>query len=91
MEVGKWVHCIDNELTSLEGCPSEVGENFNCSNNLLTDLDTSANIIGDLFCWDNEIDRNHCNFYGHVGGKIWFLPQGGRFNYNGEDATDYLT
>jgi hypothetical protein len=43
--------CSDNNLTTLEGCPTDVGGYFDCSGNRLTSLEYSPNKIGgDYVC-----------------------------------------
>ncbi len=48
--------CMDNKLTSLEGCPNEVNGGFSCSYNQLTSLEGLSKIIeGSLFCTNNKL------------------------------------
>jgi hypothetical protein len=49
-------YCSDNQLTSLEGCPTEVGGGFYCWRNQLTSLEgCPTEIRGDLRCSDNKL------------------------------------
>lgn len=48
--------CSYNQLTSLEGAPSEVGGIFNCSDNKLTSLNGAPSEVGGNFrCSDNQL------------------------------------
>ena len=48
--------CSDNQLTSLEGCPSEVGGYFDCSSNQLTSLEGCPSEVGGNFsCRNNQL------------------------------------
>ena len=49
-------YCNDNQLTTLEGCPTEVGRGFNCYNNQLTTLEGCPTSVGGAFnCQDNQL------------------------------------
>jgi len=52
-EVG-YFSCINNNLTTLEGCPKEVRGFFYCSLNKLTSLEHSPKIVGDFNCGGNK-------------------------------------
>ena len=45
--------CHNNQLTTLEGVPTEVGGKFYCSYNLLTSLDGGPTEVGSFFCHYN--------------------------------------
>src|SRR5690606_15754852 len=46
----------NNQLTSLEGCPSEVSGNFYCSYNQLTSLEgCPREVSGNFNCYKNQI------------------------------------
>jgi hypothetical protein len=48
--------CYNNQLTSLEGCPTEIGGNFSCSYNQLTSLEgCPTEISGDFLCQYNQL------------------------------------
>ena len=47
--------CMDNELTSLEGCPKEVGGDFYCPSNKLTSLEYSPQKVGGSFGCGNNL------------------------------------
>jgi len=48
-------NCSSNELTSLEGVPSEVGGSFICGSNQLTSLEgVPTKVVGSFNCSDNE-------------------------------------
>jgi hypothetical protein len=48
--------CFDNQLTSLEGCPTEIGGDFWCQNNKLTSLEgCPKEIRGDFWCQNNKL------------------------------------
>ena len=48
--------CHYNQLTSLEGCPTEIGSNFWCYGNKLTSLQgCPTEIRGDFWCYDNKL------------------------------------
>jgi hypothetical protein len=48
--------CSDNQLTSLEGCPTQIGGGFYCSKNQLTSLEgCPTEIGGDFYCSDNKL------------------------------------
>jgi hypothetical protein len=49
-------YCSYNQLTTLEGSPSEVGGNFWCSGNQLTTLEGSpSRVDGGFWCSDNQL------------------------------------
>jgi len=55
-KVGGGFYCHDNQLTSLEGCPSSVGGCFSCRNNQLTSLEGSPLSVGGSFsCSGNHL------------------------------------
>ena len=41
--------CDNNQLTSLEHCPSQVGGNFSCSSDMLTSLEGCPSEVGGDF------------------------------------------
>jgi hypothetical protein len=48
--------CSDNQLTSLEGCPTQIGGGFYCYYNNLTSLEgCPTEIGGDFYCSDNNL------------------------------------
>jgi hypothetical protein len=48
--------CSYNQLTSLEGCPTEIGGSFWCFDNLLTSLEGCPTEIGGSFlCYYNQL------------------------------------
>ena len=48
--------CSYNQLTSLEGCPTEIGGNFYCHINLLTSLKgCPTEIGGNFYCYNNQL------------------------------------
>ena len=48
--------CSNNQLTSLEGCPSHVGGDFWCSYNKLTSLEgCPSRVGGDFWCSNNKL------------------------------------
>jgi hypothetical protein len=52
--------CGHNNLTTLEGCPSQVGDYFACNGNQLTSLEPQI-VGGDFYCDDNKlIDLTGC-------------------------------
>jgi hypothetical protein len=63
--------CSDNQLTSLEGCPTEVGESFHCDNNQLTSLEgCPTEIGGDFECYSNQLTSlEGCPT--EIGGSFW--------------------
>jgi hypothetical protein len=49
-------YCHNNQLTSLEGCPSSVGGSFDCNNNQLTSLEGCPSSVGGYFyCGYNQL------------------------------------
>jgi hypothetical protein len=55
-KVSGYFYCYRNQLTTLEGSPSEVDGNFYCGNNQLTTLEGSPSKVGgDFFCSDNQL------------------------------------
>jgi hypothetical protein len=49
-------YCSHNQLTSLEGCPTEIGGIFLCHNNQLTSLKgCPTEIAGDFCCYNNKL------------------------------------
>jgi hypothetical protein len=70
-------NCSNNQLTSLEGCPTEIGDIFFCYNNKLTSLEGSPTEIGgNFFCYFNRlISLKGAPEY--VEGEVDFMP-----NYN---------
>ena len=49
-------YCNDNQLTSLEGCPSKVGDGFYCYYNQLTSLEgCPTEIGGGFYCSNNKL------------------------------------
>ena len=57
-----YFECSDNQLTSLEHCPSVVGGDFECSDNQLTSLKYCPSVVGgDFECPRNELTSlEHC-------------------------------
>ena len=56
-KVGGRFTCYNNQLTSLEGCPSKVVGHFSCHNNQLTGLEGCPNQVGGNFdCRDNSVE-----------------------------------
>jgi hypothetical protein len=54
-EISEYFTCVDNNLTTLEGCPKEVHGNFDCSFNRLTSLEHSPKIVkGSFYCTHND-------------------------------------
>jgi hypothetical protein len=48
--------CSYNQLTSLEGCPTEISGDFDCSYNQLTSLEgCPTEIGGDFWCQNNKL------------------------------------
>jgi len=55
-KVSGYFYCINNKLTSLDGCPSEVDGGFYCYYNQLTSLEGAPNSIGGSFnCSSNQL------------------------------------
>jgi len=53
--VSGYFSCDNNQLTSLEGCPSTVGRSFFCDNNQLTSLKGCPSTVGGFFsCYNNK-------------------------------------
>jgi hypothetical protein len=49
-------YCYNNQLTTLEGCPTEVGGDFNCSYNQLTTLEGCPKTVGgNFYCSYNQL------------------------------------
>jgi hypothetical protein len=49
-------NCSSNQLTTLEGCPTQVDGNFHCFNNKLTSLEgCPAQVSGDFNCSYNQL------------------------------------
>jgi hypothetical protein len=46
-------YCSNNQLTSLEGAPTEVGGSFTCHSNKLTNLEGAPKEVGEFF-WVNK-------------------------------------
>ena len=54
--VSSYFHCYNNQLTSLEGCPTSVGEGFYCYNNQLTSLEFAPTSVGgEFYCSNNQL------------------------------------
>ena len=71
--VGGNFYCSNNNLTSLEGCPSSVGGGFYCSNNNLISLKgCPSSVGGDFGCSNNKIKfteeqvRSVCSVKGNI-------------------------
>jgi len=48
--------CRENNLTTLEGSPTNVGRHFDCRENNLTSLEGSPTTVGgDFVCYDNNL------------------------------------
>ena len=59
-KVSGYFTCDNNQLTTLEGCPTSVGDDFNCSYNQLTTFKgCPESISGNFQCYYNKI----VNFY----------------------------
>ena len=56
--------CSDNELKTLENCPSYVRDNFDCSNNKLVTLEGCPSNCFNFVCRNNPIET-----YRHLKGK----------------------
>ena len=55
-EVSGDFYCYNNQLTSLEGCPTIVCGSFNCANNQLTSLEGCPRTVGyDFYCYNNQL------------------------------------
>ncbi len=63
--------CYSNQLTSLEGCPTEIGGNFWCYFNQLTSLEgCPTEIRGDFLCQSNLLTSlEGCPT--QIGGDFW--------------------
>jgi hypothetical protein len=66
-------HCHNNQLTSLEGCPSHVGVGFYCHNNQLTSLEgCPSSVAGGFYCFNNNKQfteaevRKYCKVIGSI-------------------------
>ena len=58
--------CNDNDLISLEGCPSQVGDYFCCHENKLTSLEGCPSQVGsDFWCRENKLTSLH-NVHKHI-------------------------
>ena len=56
IKVTEYFDCSDNNLTSLENCPSIIGKGFNCSHNQLTSLENCPISVGKQFyCSHNDL------------------------------------
>jgi len=56
IKVGGDFRCYNNQLTSLEGVPSEVGGSFDCSENQLTTLEgVPSKVGGGFYCYKNQL------------------------------------
>jgi len=63
--------CRNNQLTSLEGCPSHVGGNFYCYHNQLTSLEgCPSGVGGNFICSNNQLTSLEGCPSG-VGGDFW--------------------
>lgn len=55
-KVGGDFICNSNDLTTLEGCPTEVLGNFNCSQNKLRSLEFGPKLVGGYYqCQNNQL------------------------------------
>jgi hypothetical protein len=63
--------CYSNQLTSLEGCPTEIGGDFECYSNQLTSLEGCPTEIGGSFwCSKNQLTSlEGCPT--EIGGYFW--------------------
>jgi hypothetical protein len=63
--------CYSNQLTSLEGCPTEIGGDFECYSNQLTSLEGCPTEIGGSFwCYYNQLTSlEGCPT--QIGGSFW--------------------
>ena len=56
VEVTGNFNCVNNNLTSLKGCPHTVRESFDCSYNKLTSLEGAPQTVGNYFyCYNNPL------------------------------------
>jgi len=55
-KVGGYFYCSNNQLVSLEGCPSSVSGYFSCSNNQLVSLEgCPSSVGGGFYCYNNQL------------------------------------
>jgi len=79
-KVSGYFSCGNNQLKTLEGCPSAVGGNFFCNDNQLTTLEGGPNSVGGYFnCYNNQIKSLE-------GGPSSI---GGYFNCQNNQITDF--
>ena len=80
--VGGDFDCLDNKLTSLIGCPTEVIGNFYCSDNKLTSLKGCPHKVGrDFWCCDNKLTSlKGCP--SKIGGDFWCSRNNKKFTEN---------
>ena len=65
-------YCLDNQLTSLEGCPEEVGGYFACSkNNLKNLIGGPQEVGGDYICINNVLESLE-GCAGDIGGNFHY-------------------
>ena len=71
--VSGYFSCDNNQLTSLEGCPSTVGGSFFCNNNQLTSLEECPTYVVGSFYSDNNKKqfsekevRTYCKVESHM-------------------------
>jgi hypothetical protein len=72
-EVSGYFSCFNNQLTSLEGCPTIVGDSFYCHNNQLTSLEGCPRTVGGgFYClynkkhFNKEYVRSLCKVKGDI-------------------------
>ena len=72
--VKEYFSCDNNQLTSLEGCPSTVWGGFYCESNQLTSLEGCPSTVGGSFyCGNNkkQFSREEVRKYCKVKGNIY--------------------
>jgi hypothetical protein len=66
--------CYSNQLTSLEGCPTEIGGDFFCRHNKLTTLEGCPTEIGGVFfCYNNNLTSLK-GAPEYIEGQVDFMP-----------------
>jgi hypothetical protein len=92
-------YCYYNNLTSLEGCPTEVGLNFLCYNNKLTSLEGCPTEVGlNFYCRHNKLTSLK-GAPEYIEGKVDFMPNSNlpvyikqilKLNDNNKDTQKYI-
>jgi hypothetical protein len=92
-------YCHNNNLTSLEGCPTEIGGDFWCYNNQLTSLEGCPREIGGSFwCYNNQLTSLK-GASEYVEGQVSFIPNNNlpkyiiqilKLNDNDKDIHKYI-